>query len=80
MEMAPGNSPFVYVTGEDNTLVMIDFVNEGNRSTVALIHDEVTALKVCPNGRYVMTGGDKGDIILWKVRRANTPVELQTLV
>lgn len=69
LEMAPGNAPFLYVTCEDNTLNMVDFVNEANRSQVDLIHDSVRSMKVCPNGRYVMTGGDKGDIVVWKVRR-----------
>ena len=50
---------------------MVDFVNDANRTIVDLIHDEVCAMKVCPNGRYVLTGGDKGDIVMWKVRRTN---------
>ena len=70
MQMAPGSAPYVYLTSEDNTLTMLDFVNEENKTTVKLVHDEVCAMKVCPNGRYVLTGGDKGDIIMWKVRRA----------
>jgi hypothetical protein len=69
--MAPGSTPFVYVTTEDNKLNMVDFVNDANRTIVDLIHDEVCAMKVCPNGRYVLTGGDKGDIVMWKVRRTN---------
>ncbi len=67
--MAPGNTPFFFVTCEDNTISMVDFVNEENRSKVELILDEVRSMKVCPNGRYVLTGGDKGDIVVWKVRR-----------
>lgn len=54
----------------DNSLVMIDFVNEANFTKIDSIHDELKDLKVCPNGRYVLTAGDKGDIIVYSVRRA----------
>jgi hypothetical protein len=71
LELAPGSTPFAFVTTEDNKLNMVDFVNDANRTIVPLIHDEVRTMKVCPNGRYVLTGGDKGDIVMWKVRRTN---------
>ena len=54
---------------------MIDFVNEANQSRIKTIHDQVKTLKVCPNGRYVLSGGDKGDVILYSVRR-QTPEEV----
>ena len=52
MQMAPGSAPYVYLTSEDNTLTMLDFVNEANKTTVKLIHDEVCAMKVCSNGLH----------------------------
>ena len=48
---------------------MIDFVNEANQARLKTIHDEVKSLRVCPNGRYVLTGGSKGDVILYSVRK-----------
>ena len=26
-------------------------------------------MRVCPNGRYVLTGGNRGDIVLWKINK-----------
>ena len=58
---------------------MIDFVNEKNFSSLKTIHDCVKSLKVCPNGRYVLTAGDKGDVIVYSVRRAKPEQEAPTL-
>jgi hypothetical protein len=30
---------------------------------------------VCPNGRYVLTAGDKGDIIIYSVKRSRPDIE-----
>jgi len=38
----------------------------------------VKQLKVCPNGRYVISGGDKGDVIVYSIQRS-TPPEVQQL-
>lgn len=48
---------------------MLDFVNESNKTSILTFHEEVKSLKVCPNGRYLLTGGTKGDIALWAVKR-----------
>ena len=57
---------------------MIDFVNEANQSRLKTIHDEVRSVRVCPNGRYVLTGGSKGDVILYSVRK-QIPAEVQQM-
>ena len=64
MQIAPGSSPYVFVILDDNSVRMIDFVNEANQTSIKTIHDHVKSLKVCPNGRYVMSAGDKGDVVL----------------
>lgn len=69
MQIAPGSAPYVYFIGDNNCLVMVDFVNESNNTTVKTIHDSVELLKVCPNGRYVLTAGDKGEVVIYSVRR-----------
>lgn len=33
-------------------------------------------MTMCPNGRYILTAGNKGDIILWSITKKNTiPVD-----
>ena len=70
--MAPGSAPYVHLITETNEIFMIDFVNEKNRNTVLTMHEKVKTLKVCPNGRYLLTAGIKGDIALWSVNRVKT--------
>lgn len=70
MEMAPGSAPYVHLITETNDIMMIDFVNDSNRNEVHTMHEQVKTLKVCPNGRYLLTAGIKGDIAVWSVRRA----------
>ena len=48
---------------------MIDLVNHENTSEVKTIHEEAKIMKICPNGKYIITGGDKGDICVWKVKK-----------
>ena len=69
MQIGPGSAPYVYLIQDDNTVRMIDFVNEANQSRLKTIHDEVKSVRVCPNGRYVLTGGSKGDVIIYSVRK-----------
>lgn len=70
MQLMPtGNSPFVCVALRDNSLRLIDYMNEDNQSHVQTMHDELKTMKVCPNGRYVLTGGNRGDISLWKLSK-----------
>ena len=48
---------------------MVDLVNEENTTDTMTIHEEVKMMKLCPNGKYVMTGGSKGDICLWNLKK-----------
>lgn len=50
-------------------LKMVDQVNTENASEVGTIHEEARVLRLCPNGRYVLTGGSKGDVCIWHVFR-----------
>ena len=73
MQIGPGSAPYVFLIQEDNTVRMIDFVNEANQTKIQTIHDQVKYMRVCPNGRYVLSGGDKGDIIIYSVKRQPNP-------
>jgi hypothetical protein len=75
MQIAPGSAPYVFLIGDNNTLVMLDFVNEENCTKIKTIHDKVRLLKVCPNGRYCLTAGDKSEIIIYSVRRQRPGAE-----
>jgi hypothetical protein len=33
------------------------------------MHDRLESMKLCPNGRYVLTTGDKGDASLWSITK-----------
>lgn len=70
MQLMPhGSSPFICVAMQDKSLVLIDYMNEENKTTVQTMHDELKTMKVCPNGRYVLTGGNRGDITLWTIKK-----------
>lgn len=75
MQMAPGSAPYIFLIGDNNSIEMVDFVNESNKTVIKTIHDSVKLLKVCPNGRYVLTAGDKGEVIIYSVRRQRPEVE-----
>ena len=77
MQIAPGSSPYIFVILDDNSVRMIDFVNEANQSSIKTIHDHIKSLKVCPNGRYVMSAGDKGDVVIYSVRRVQSDMTRQ---
>jgi len=32
-------------------------------------------MKLCPNGRYVLTGGSRGDIALWSLKKKEITAE-----
>ena len=53
---------------------MIDLVNEKNTSEVKTMHEEAKIMKICPNGKYIITGGDKGDICIWNIKRKDMPL------
>jgi WD40 repeat protein len=48
---------------------MVDMVNEENTSEIKTFHEEAKLIKICPNGRYILTGGDKGDICVWSIKK-----------
>ena len=55
----------------------IDQVNEENRSEILTTHEEARSMKLCPNGRYVVSGGSRGDIAVWSVKKREvTPEEI----
>jgi len=56
--MPAGSSPFICVAMTDNSLKLIDYMNEDNWASVQTLHDNLSSFKVCPNGRYVLTGGN----------------------
>jgi len=51
-----------------NTYRAIDTLNEENVLLVKTPHDEITQISISPNDRYILTGGDKGDIVMWKTK------------
>jgi WD40 repeat protein len=63
------NSTFLTVLQQDNVLKMIDMVNSENTSEIMTTHEQAASMKICPNGRYVLTGGSKGDICIWRVQK-----------
>ena len=56
--MPGGQSPFVCISFNDNTVKLIDFMNEANQTKLETMHDELKTMKVCPNGKYVLTAGN----------------------
>jgi hypothetical protein len=69
------NTPFFVVLQADNRLVTVDSVNDENRSEILTTHDEALAMKICPNGRYVLTGGSRGDVALWSLKKREVKPE-----
>lgn len=53
----------------DGKVKMIDLVNEQNSSEIQTIHEEARIMRVCPNGRYVITAGAQGDIAIWNIKK-----------
>jgi len=62
------NGKFFAVVLDNNSFRVIDTLNEENVLLVKTSHDQITQLEISPNSRYIMTGGDKGDIVLWKAK------------
>ena len=69
MQLLPGSSPFVCIGLMDNTIKLIDFMNEENQSATETMHEDLKSIKVCPNGRYVLSGGNRGDLSLWNIKK-----------
>ena len=75
------NTPFFVVLQADNQLVTVDAVNDENRSARETTHEEAKAMKICPNGRYVLTGGSRGDVAIWSLKKREvTPEEVAQLM
>lgn len=74
------NSSFFIVLQQDNLLKMIDFVNVENTSEIMTIHEEAKVLKMCPNGRYILTGGSSGDVCIWNIKRREVMTSEQQLM
>ena len=70
MQLMPhGSSPFICIALQDKSLKLIDYMNEENQTQIQTMHDELKSMKVCPNGRYVLTGGNRGDLTLWAIHK-----------
>ena len=39
MQLMPGNSPFVCVSLQDNSIKLIDFMNEANQASIETMHE-----------------------------------------
>ena len=33
------------------------------------MHEDLKSIRVCPNGRYIISGGNRGDLSLWCVKK-----------
>ena len=44
-------------------------MNENNQAKIQTLHEDLKTMKVCPNGRYVLTAGNRGDVSLWQVKK-----------
>jgi WD40 repeat protein len=64
-----GSVPFVCVALSDNSVKLIDYMNEDNQAEIMTMHEKLTTMKVCPNGRYLLTGGNRGDVSVWKIEK-----------
>uniref|UniRef100_A0A7S3CLA5 Uncharacterized protein n=1 Tax=Strombidium rassoulzadegani TaxID=1082188 RepID=A0A7S3CLA5_9SPIT len=70
MQLMPGgSSPFICIALQDNSIKLIDYVNEANYSSTETMHEQLTSVKVCPNGKYILSGGNRGDVYLWSVTK-----------
>ena len=69
MQLMPSSIPFICVSMKDNSVKLIDFMNDANQASIETLHEELTSLKICPNGRYVLTAGNRGDVCLWSIKK-----------
>lgn len=63
------NSNFIFLLLSDASLKMMDTINPVNTTEIKTIHEEAKIMRVCPNGKYILTGGNKGDIAIWNVKK-----------
>ena len=70
-----GNTCWLVVLQANNVVKMIDMVNTENTSEMMTTHEEVKIMKVCYNGKYILTGGSRGDICLWNIKKREVSPE-----
>ena len=70
-----GNTCWLVVLQANNVVKMIDMVNTENTSEIMTTHEEVKIMKVCYNGTYILTGGSRGDICLWNIKKREVSPE-----
>ncbi len=58
-----------------SSIKLIDTVNDENSCEVRTIHDEVCEMRICPNGKYLITGGNKGDVALYSLKKVEFSAE-----
>lgn len=68
MSISMFNNGKFFIVVNERDFRAIDTLNEENVLLVKTSHEEITQVKIAPNGRYIMTGGNKGDILLWKTK------------
>jgi WD40 repeat protein len=72
-----GNACWLSVLEASGTVRLVDMVNTENQTQIETTHEEVQIMKVCYNGRYILTGGSGGDISLWNIKKREvTPEEV----
>ena len=75
-----GNACWLTVLQANGAIRLIDMVNTENFTEMQTTHEEVKIMKVCYNGRYILTGGSGGDISLWNIKKREvSPEELALL-
>jgi hypothetical protein len=81
MQLMPTSIPFIAVAFRDGSIKLVDFMNEANQASIQTLHEDLTMMKVCPNGRYVMTAGNRGDVCLWQInKRIHAPAAMDDAV
>lgn len=75
-----GNTCWLVVLQANNVVKMIDMVNTENTSEIATTHEEVKIMKVCYNGKYILTGGSRGDVCLWQIKKREVSPEEVTQI
>lgn len=70
-----GNACWLSVLQANGAVRLIDMVNTENFTEIETTHEEVKIMKVCYNGRYILTGGSGGDISLWHIKKREVSAE-----
>jgi len=75
-----GNACWLSVLQANGAIRLIDMVNTENFTEMQTTHEEVKIMKVCYNGRYILTGGSGGDISLWNIKKREVSPEELALI